>query len=66
MAAKKKDELKDRIVKLIETIRDNMKRCNLGQVIGPLYESGYRQGVDDVIKMLNETLDDYAGKSKSE
>lgn len=66
MAAKKKDELKDRIVKLIETIRDNMTRCNIGQVIGPLYESGYRHGVDDVIKMLNETLDDYAGKSKSE
>ncbi len=49
--------LKDKIVSLIETIRDNMTRCNVGEIYGVLYESGYRKGVEDVLEMTEELLE---------
>lgn len=45
-------EGKTEINNLIDRIRSNMKKCNVGDIYGPLYEAGYRQGVADVVKMM--------------
>lgn len=42
--------------KLINLIKSNMEECNVGKILGPLYESGYKQGVDDVLRMMEENL----------
>ena len=44
------------ISELVAQIEDNMTRCNVGDVIGPLYGAGYTQGVNDVLKMIKEKL----------
>lgn len=37
------------------TIEENMKKCNVEDVIG-VYGFGYRQGVRDVLNLLNEMI----------
>lgn len=49
--------LRDKLVSLIETIRDNMTKCNVGTVYGHMYETGYRAGVEDVLVMFEELLE---------
>ena len=38
------------------TIEENMKKCNVEDVIGVSYGSGYRQGVRDVLDLLDEMI----------
>ena len=38
------------------TIEENMKKCNMEDVIGVSYGSGYRQGVRDVLDLLDEMI----------
>lgn len=38
------------------TIEENMKKCNVEDVIGVSYGSEYRQGVRDVLNLLDEMI----------
>lgn len=38
------------------TIEENMKKCNVDDVIGVSYGIGYRQGVRDVLNLLDEMI----------
>lgn len=38
------------------TIEENMKKCNVEDVIDVSYGSGYRQGVQDVLNLLDEMI----------
>ena len=38
------------------TLGANMKKCNVEDVIGVSYGSGYRQGVQDVLDLLDEMI----------
>lgn len=38
------------------TIEENMKKCNVEDVMGVSYGSGYRQGVRDVLNLLDEMI----------
>lgn len=38
------------------TIEENMKKCNVEDVIGVSYGPGYRQGVRDVLDLLDEMI----------
>lgn len=38
------------------TIEENMKKCNVEDVIGVSYGIGYRQGVRDVLNLLDEMI----------
>lgn len=38
------------------TIEENMKKCNMEDVIGVSYGSGYRQGVRDVLDLLDKMI----------
>mgnify|MGYP004658321413 CR=1 FL=1 len=38
------------------TIEENMKKCNVEDVIGVSYGFGYRQGVRDVLDLLDEMI----------
>lgn len=38
------------------TIEENMKKCNVEDVIGVSYGIGYRQGVRDVLDLLDEMI----------
>lgn len=39
-----------------DTLEENMKKCNVEDVIGVSYGIGYRQGVRDVLNLLDEMI----------
>lgn len=41
---------------LKSTLEENMRKCNVEDVIGVTYGMGYRRGVQDVIRLIDEMI----------
>ena len=48
--------IKTTLQHLKSTIEENMKKCNVENVIGVSYGIGYRQGVRDVLNLLDKMI----------
>ena len=38
------------------TLEANMKKCNVGEVLGAVYGAGYYKGINDVISLMDSML----------
>lgn len=48
------------------TLEANMKKCNVEEVFGAVYGAGYRNGVNDAIRLMDNMLNSFNRKCKND